>query len=91
MHTPGPWNIDRYPDRLGSPQAIVLAGEELVCELDTGFAEVEDNWEDNLNLIATAPELLDHLDSIIKSYDNGDLEAWEIELARNVVAKAEGK
>lgn len=37
------------------------------------------------------PELVEHLSSLIKSYDNKELDGWEIEVARKLLQRCGGK
>ncbi len=80
-HTPGPWLARREPIRyvyvVGQP-----SGGHYVARCDS---------EEDALLIATAPELLDMLDSIVNSVVPDSPECFPmIDRARALVAKAKG-
>ena len=92
-HTPGPWTIREYPDKIEivadfPSDGKCLAGEILV-------ATVEDIWPENAPLVAAAPEayaLAKHIETMADdAYLIGHPEWIEIaDEALAFIAKAEG-
>lgn len=88
-HTPGPWSV-------GPAHAVIGANGKRVCQ---GAIRHDDHDVDDIFLIASAPELLEALESIaIKAQsladarqDQGGLWLGCAETARAAIAKATGK
>ncbi len=92
-HTPGPWTLNRE-------EVYGENGRTIVAE---AFDE-HDDWRANARLIAAAPELLEHLHSIVEmahsvsaNWESGDL-AFAVRnleriatAAETAIAKAEGR
>jgi hypothetical protein len=88
MHTPGPWNWNKYGDLMGPACVCVIERESGVVDADA-------------YLIASAPDLLAALRSIISAYEDGctagkgrqAADAYEtaITTARAAIRKATGK
>jgi hypothetical protein len=90
QHTPGPWYIaGEITDRFGDTTIIKDADREVVCEIN------EDDYdENNANLIAAAPELLEALDEFLSIDDWVDSDIAPLSLvdkARAAIAKARGE
>lgn len=86
-HTPGPWRVVHTAD-----DRTFIDTEE---SNDSFIAQVDRNapeYEDNAQLIAAAPELLEALKRIIEWDDTGcDPSRAVLRAARAIIAKAEGK
>lgn len=88
-HTPGPWEIRRYPRVGGSTKDLMGNGGGFVVKLD-GASDA------NARLIAAAPELLEALKALVVM-DKQLLESCGIGdtavliQARAAIAKAEGQ
>ena len=82
-HTPGPWFIN---------ECFI---ESQYCDIAELIfpAESEEMYNANLSLIAAAPELLEALKELQKSYwiDDPDIASDAIIAAGEAIAKAEGK
>jgi hypothetical protein len=103
-HTPGPWLRESEINSDGSDWILVTKdyAEIVDLRLDDGLVVSEPEQEANARLIATAPELLAALqrarDELIWAYEelypddeaDNDITAV-IDLAREVIAKAEGR
>ena len=84
-HTPGPWKHDEV-------FGLIKYGKTEVCALHSGNAA-------NAKLIASAPELLDALENLLKRASSLDQSAGHdglqncqcIASARNAIAKAKGE
>jgi hypothetical protein len=93
-HTPGPW----HTDSIGTDRAWILDSEgnylaEIVAKDEYGFAAPTDQQQANACLIAVAPELLEHLCSMVamahsvsENWENGDLASAVRNLDRNATA-----
>lgn len=67
-------------------------GESMKNQISLSVADVATNSNDNANLIAAAPELLEALKRIIEWDDTGcDPSRAVLQAARAIIAKAEGK
>lgn len=76
-HTPAPWNYD------GS--VIMTSNGRLVFYPE----QTLDQKEANAKLIASAPELLEALEELMKVYErNGQLLSFDVNIARNAIKKA---
>jgi hypothetical protein len=76
-HTPGPWLIE--------PDVYSVGVYSLLTAIDTSDAEEQAN----ARLIAAAPELLQALKKVLKTYDE-QLYTQDWDAIRRVIAKAEG-
>ena len=93
-YTPGPWFVDRH----GAPTVYAesLNGGGMLQEVAAcGSTEVWTHQEANARLIAAAPELLEALQSIVRSLSDQDDEgliehAEPMIAARAAIAKALG-
>jgi hypothetical protein len=83
MHTPGPWNWNKYGDLMGPACVCVIERESGVVDADA-------------YLIASAPDLLAALKDVAKAYqDHFDVMPVSWQTVDNIVcaaiAKATGK
>ncbi len=89
-HTPGPWRLWKHMDP-AQPHAIIAMEGDPICELNAW------NREANAALIAAAPEMLEALRKIAfepigpSDITHADMLDIVVEIARNAVAKAEGR
>ncbi len=79
-HTPGPWKF--HGDDLQ-----IESGTRNVCKINEYIPECGAN----ARLIAAAPEMLDILKRIVSDNDGPGEFGWALDMARTVIAKAEGK
>lgn len=80
-HTPGPWTIINS----NSSRKIESSdGQSLMCD-EQFYPWVPEN-EGDWNLIAAAPDMLECLHTL---FLEADLEPWQLDLVRKVIAKAE--
>lgn len=88
-HTPAPWEMGRA-NRPAFANNGIWAGGFVICDMcNDGYGEEEQLA--NARLIASAPELLDALKEIVR-LGEGILEPTrELDIARQAIAKAEGK
>ena len=91
QHTPGPWSVQNYPN---SRQSRVTApgGVEFLETANPGIST--DTWNANLQLVAAAPELLVALRGLLnhlESWKTIEVEGGWIAIAREAIAKAEGR
>lgn len=87
MHTPGPWLVSPFCARVEVPDA-----DAPICELlwPTDLRSEEETY-DNAALIASAPALLEALQSLERYLrDTPHHNAIEAAAARKAIAKAEG-
>lgn len=84
MHSPGPWNIQGIP-----PLHIRDANNNLVLNYCSN-TKSQRECEDNVRLIAAAPELLQMLRDLIASPSLCSVSALELSRAENLIARAEG-
>lgn len=87
-HTPGPW---RYVRGNGSP----TTGQHMIAGAKPGYlAEVRDcgsgNVEANARLIAAAPELLEALQLVVDTAENGGWPSAVLVITKAAIAKAKG-
>ena len=87
-HTPGPWKVARQNP---SP----TTGEWMIAGAKPGYlAEVRDcgsgDVEANARLIAAAPDLLEAAESVIATWERGDL-AGAVCALDEAIAKAKGE
>lgn len=80
-HTAGPWHISK--DEFGI----------FVMSMKGGIAHLEerDDRKANARLIASAPELLQSLITLVKMTEDDDLTTEEINVAKRLIARAEGR
>ncbi len=83
-HTPGPWKVEDG-GFVGGP-----IGFGRVCQTWNKFEEDYRNCEDNTNLIAAAPEMLEALKALVESPTAMQVMA-AVELGRKAISKAEGR
>lgn len=88
-HTPGPW---KYSKENGSP----TTGQHMISGAKPGYlAEVRDCGsgcvEANGRLIASAPDLLDALQLVVDTTENGGWPSAVLVIAKAAIAKARGE
>ncbi len=85
-HTPGPWDLTGNPNE--NPRFVGYI-------YDAAGNQIANIWppEANARLMAAAPELLEALRVIMDSVDaqKARLDIYELELARQAIAEAEGR
>lgn len=97
-HTPGPWTIDRRTGREGCNHVIVARGGAVsgcIAFVNTDWPHPEQQAEQraNLQLMATAPDLLRALQGVLdahSSYHSTGLRQQRWNEARTAIAKALG-
>ena len=105
-HTPGPWTVDTQERSDGDAIAIFPSGGGVcICEVVARSGEgrsnpiIQQTAESNAALIASAPELLEALQAVVKVWEGPRDRtclaaigfATAITQARAAIAKAEGK
>ena len=96
-HTPGPWHYEESPMKTGW---CVVTGNNYLADVHKHVGAMVDDVQDEANarLIASAPELLEALESMVAEFDNLN-RALDPELsvdrprilARAAIAKVKGK
>lgn len=84
-HTPGPWHVGMKPG------PIIYGGKgEQIADLRAHWLEDREHVE-NVRLIASAPELLNSLQSLLEMVTDNRLHGNEVYQASNTIAKALGR
>lgn len=90
-HTPRPWIVSavRLDDKIA-----IISSENVICEVKTSWS-TRSTAESNSKLIASAPDLLESVETLLDVFEKGtetpdDLEGI-LSHARKVVAKAKGQ
>ena len=85
-HTPGPWEVWADFNVKGASGFVATCGSQRVNS-DGGTAENRANAV----LIASAPEMLDSLEQMVKTFGGwGDTDGPAVSLAKRIIAKAKG-
>lgn len=100
-HTPGPWKVQRNSRieiKQDNDDRLALLAHVYVSGKSFGVRYAIPEAEANANLIAAAPELLSFAQQFLVESEHANAEDdfdWQpgelMELARSVIAKAEGK
>lgn len=91
-HTPGPWTFKKHGNQAITIHTDVNSDNVEIARIDT--PEINEADTSNAHLIAAAPELLEALKEIVKANDfpmGPKAKKLRIEIARDIIAKAEGK
>lgn len=87
-HTPGPWAVSEFKKIVSYNSAVMAGGVGHYEHVATIESQPETEIEDaNAALIATAPQLLELLESILKT---GYVTESSQRLANDVIARARG-
>ena len=90
-HTQGPWKC--CPASVHRPE-IITAHNKVICSVWSGGSVSQityDEWQANIHLIASAPDLLEALEAVIDLQDADSVFATPIlAQARAAIAKAKG-
>lgn len=85
-HTPGPWQAQTFSSHeLQTDFAMVAIGKRAHI---IGYSEED---QANARLIAAAPDLLEALELMVDTYDNGGWPSSTLVIARAAIAKAKGE
>jgi len=95
-HTPGPWELKSDPAHYDTLSSIEGGGmknrprcnRELMAEVG-GFADVK-TQESNARLISAAPDLLEALELIVATHQDGGWPTASIVVAQAAINKAKG-
>jgi hypothetical protein len=84
-YSPGPWQCKKS----------LICGFRVKSGLGLEVATLTDDWihdsaKDNANLIAAAPELLEALELVVGTYDEGGWPSATIVIAKAALKKARG-
>ena len=85
-HTPGPWLSRGKSDSVHESSDTHPYG----CQIFR-FADDQGPSDDDLNLILSAPDLLEALEDIVQWIERGDFEESFLAAARAAIAKARGE
>ena len=81
-HTPGPWHWDNDD---------LFHGDDKVLDFGCGCCTDKDPTDADKSLIAAAPDLLEALELMVDTYDDGGWPSSTLVIARAAIAKAKGE
>ena len=96
-HTPGPWALRSDPGHFDSLTEITggICGNtkpfRFTLEVSIGGDTDIHTLEANARLIAASPELLEALELMVDTYDNGGWPSSTLVIARAAIDKAKGE
>ena len=90
-HTPGPWRISGYNENMGYPEPVIAGMVNGRTAYVAVCIECQRMDDANAKLIAAAPELLEALELMIDTHDEGGWPTASIAIARAAIAKAKGE
>jgi hypothetical protein len=84
--TPGPWHRIDGDRNVYSASGAICKNPVILCG-----GSAARNWEANARLIASAPDLLEALDLMVTTHDEGGWPSATIVIARAAIARARGE